>query len=194
MRLHCFPPWLLFFQSCEFSSSRPIFTLSRSQYPQRVSKRGQKWTIKSLQLIKHSLISSTTLTPPSIWMMLTMDFVFVWWRLCNIAHHREEILPRGKKKALHLAELITVNFTGNKVCRIHSYVAIDQDGNKWLIFNLLQRFNQSISWYSLFLHKISIKYQYGRICNDTTFPAGHTALKTDYCTCKCPQTSLNPRS
>lgn len=132
----------------------PISTSQKSV--RSTSNKGQMWTIKSfcsaLQLIQHSLISSTTLTVRA---RLWIPFFYVWILLLSGVDFAL-LLIKGRKyysreKALHLPELITVNFTGNKVLWIHSFMAIDQNGNKWLNFNLLDSCNHSISWYSLLI-------------------------------------------
>lgn len=135
---------LMFSQSGNFSSSQPKNQAEpqpasmRGKPVRSTSDKGQAWATKSLryalQLIQH--ISSTTLKVRDSLvdqLFLPLDLDIVGCGLCRIAHQRGEILPEGK--ARHLPELITVNFTGNKVCWIHSAVAIDQKENKWSSFN-----------------------------------------------------------
>lgn len=92
-------------------------------------------------------ISSTRLTVHThLWML------FFYHHYCVIKTFGV-LFIKGKEyypgeKALHLPELITVHFTGNKVCGIHFFVAINQDGNKWLNLKPPGSHNQSISWYS----------------------------------------------
>lgn len=132
----------------------PIST--RRKPVRSISNKGQMWTIRSLryalQLIQHSLISSTTLT---VHARLWMPFFYRWISLLSGVDFAV-LFIKGRKyypreKALHLPELITVHFTGNKVCWIHSFMAIDQNGNKWLNFNLPDSHNHSTSWYSLLI-------------------------------------------
>lgn len=58
------------------------------------------------------------------------------------------IKNKKEEEVLHFLKLITIHFTGNKVRWIHSFMAIDQNGNKWLWFNLPDSHNHHISWYS----------------------------------------------
>lgn len=143
--LHFFPPSLLcFLKAATFhhhsrkNKADPQPASMRGKPVRSTSDKGQAWATKSLryalQLIQH--ISSTTLMVRGSLvdqLFLPLDLDIVGCGLCSIAHQRGEILPEGK--ALHLPELITVNFTGNKVCWIHSAVAIDQKENKWSSFN-----------------------------------------------------------
>lgn len=74
-------------------------------------------------------ISSTRLTVHThLWMLFFYHYYCVIKTFGVLFIKGKEYYPG--EKALHLPELITVHFTGNKVCGIHFFVAINQDGNK----------------------------------------------------------------
>lgn len=126
-------------------------SIATRQKPIRsTSSIGQSGRIKSLHYTVHLIpppISSTRLTVHThLWMLFFYHYYCVIKTFGVLFIKGKEYYPG--EKALHLPELITVHFTGNKVCGIHFFVAINQDGNKWLNLKPPGSHNQSISWYS----------------------------------------------
>lgn len=97
-------------------------------------------------LLYHVCQFNGTISPVDV-VFFHSCFCLVWCRLGCIVYKMDEILAARGKKAFHIPELIIVDFTGNKVCWIHSFMAINQNENELLWFNLPDSGNHHISWY-----------------------------------------------
>lgn len=151
-----FPPplsLLCFLKAATFHHQRPSnASIHKARNPWEAPQtkvRCEQSKASTLHYISSNarLISSTALMLPS-WSPLLCLWI---WLLSGVGF--AILLIRGRKyypgeNALHLPQLITVNFTGNKVCWLHSLVAIDQNGNESYNLNLPDRRNHSISRHS----------------------------------------------
>lgn len=111
--LLCFPDWKIFIIR---GDTRPA---SRAEAPQ-IKVGWEHYLTRRHQ--SHRANDTPSLTEAVL--LSAADFTVFFIK------QRERYQP-----ALHHPGLITAHFTGNKVCWIHSFMAIDQNGNKWLWLN-----------------------------------------------------------